>query len=133
MTERGEERSRRGIERESKHFGACALSALVGQEGGKKLTPTPPKRKKTVETTQSGVWDLLYGNLDEASVAEHGGGSGGGGGFSASGKNHALADPSRYPYSAVGALFAYRETDPLSGSPRAPPPLPSFPPTAART
>lgn len=44
LTERGEERSRRGIERESKHFGACALSALVGQEGGKKLTPTPPKR-----------------------------------------------------------------------------------------
>ena len=58
---------------------------------------------------QASVWDLLYGNLDEASLAEHGVGIGAAG-FSATGKNHPVADPSRYPYSAVAALLAYAET-----------------------
>ena len=119
----------------SKQFGACAASSSLSTRRKKKLTLpalSPPQNKNNPLQNQSGVWDLLYGNLDEASVAEHGGGSGGGGGFSASGKNHALADPSRYPYSAVGALFAYRETDPFSGTARAPPPAPSAPRPTAR-
>ncbi len=109
---------------ESKHFGASRrrrrLSTFSSTSETEKKThssPPLPNEKHPTHNKQSGVWDLLYGNLDEASVAEHGGGSGGGGGFSASGKNHALADPSRYPYSAVGALFAYRENDPLPGKP----------------
>ena len=48
---------------------------------------------------------MLYGNLDEASLSDHAAGAGAG-----AGKNHELADPQRYPYSAVGALFAYAET-----------------------
>ena len=63
---------------------------------------------------QASVWDLLYGNLDEASLAEHGVGIGAAG-FSATGKNHPVADPSRYPYSAVAALLAYAETGRGSG------------------
>ena len=121
------------IKKESKQLGASCAPLSLSRRRRKKqkltllsLFPLRNKKKQN-QQNQSGVWDLLYGNLDEASVAEHGGGSGGGGGFSASGKNHALADPSRYPYSAVGALFAYRETDPFSGSPRAPPPASSAP------
>ena len=109
---------------------ALPLSTSRPEKGRRKLgTKKDPRTRgnKTQKNNQSDVWDLLYGNLDEKSVAEHGGGSGGGGGFSASGKNHALADPSRYPYSAVGALFAYREEDPLTGEPRTAPQAPSAP------
>ena len=79
---------------------------------------------------QAGVWDMLYGNLDEASLAEHGVG-GGGAGFAAAGKNHALADPARYPYSAVGALFAYAETARGPGA-SAGAPAPAAPPGEPR-